>query len=196
MKLETTIVHNLDDILEETAKFATTHTVKKVIIFSKNGESALSLQKYLSQEENTTTQVIAVLFPANERTFRRDKEGAVQEFVPNPLDKATLKQLEDADIKPVFGTLPFENVIVPGASNNIYTTIKRSLSLISPGLQLAIQAALMATDQGAIDAGEDTISVVGDIAISLKATNSRLLFHPKYGLKIHQIITQIQQKNS
>jgi len=194
MKLYTDIVDNLDEIMNSSIEYAENESIDKILIFSKDGNSAIKLKKKL-QAKNNSIKVIAVLFPANERLFQRNKDGEVNEFIPNSLDKEIMSNLKSLSIQPVYGTLPLENVIVPGASNNIYSTIKQALSLFSPGLQLAVQGILMATDQGFLKDNERVVSVVSDIAIDANSANSRLMFHPKYGLSINHIVAQKKKQD-
>lgn len=194
MKLYTNIVDNLDEIMNSSIEYAMNESIDKILIFSKDGNSAIKLKKKLQKKDNSI-DVIAVLFPANERLFQRDEDGKVNEFIPNSLDKKIMGSLKSLSIQPIYGTLPLENVIVPGTSNNIYSTIKQTLALFSPGLQLAIQGILMATDQGLLKDSERVISIVGDIAVEAKSANSRLMFHPKYGLSINHIIAQKKKQN-
>lgn len=194
MKLYTNIVDNLDEIMNSSIEYAMNESIDKILIFSKDGNSAIKLKKKLQKKDNSI-DVIAVLFPANERLFQRDEDGKVNEFIPNSLDKKIMGSLKSLSIQPVYGTLPLENVIVPGTSNNIYSTIKQTLALFSPGLQLAIQGILMAADQGLLKDSERVISIVGDIAVEAKSANSRLMFHPKYGLSINHIIAQKKKQN-
>lgn len=194
MKLYTDIVDNLDEIMNSSIEYAKNESIDKILIFSKDGNSAIKLKQKL-QSKNNSIKVIAVLFPANERLFQRDKDGEVNEFIPNSLNKEIMSNLKSLSIQPVYGTLPLENVIVPGASNNIYSTIKQALSLFSPGLQLAVQGILMATDQGFLKDNERVVSVVSDIAIDANSANSRLMFHPKYGLSINHIVAQKKKQN-
>lgn len=194
MKLYTDIVDNLDEIMDSSIKYATAKSISKILIFSKDGNSAITLKKMV-QAKNSSIDVIAVLFPANERLFRRDEDGEVKEFIPNSLDKKTMSDLKSLSVQFLYGTLPLDTVIVPGTSNNIYNTIKKTLALFTPGLQLAIQGILMATDQGFLKDSERVISVVGDIAVDASSANSRLMFHPKYGLSINHIIAQKKEQN-
>lgn len=194
MKLYTDIVDNLDEIMDSSIEYAMNESINKILIFSKNGNSAIKL-KHMLQEKSNSISVIAVLFPANERLFERDEDGKVNEIIPNSLDKNTMSNLKSLSIQPVYGTLPLENVIVPGASNNIYSTIKQALSLFSPGLQLAVQGVLMATDQGFLKDNERVVSIVSDIAIDVNSANSRLMFHPEYGLSINHIVAQKKKQD-
>lgn len=188
MKTYTSIVSNLKELIDSAIEYAKNNNINKILIFSKNGDSAKKLKIALRKEQSI--KVVAVLFPANERFFNRDKNGEVKELIPNPVNTKSLQELQKMEIACIYGTLPLENVIVPGTSNDVYNTIKRTLSLISPGLQLAIQGVLMATDQGILDNNEHVVSIVSDIAVDVRSANSRLMFHPKYGLNIEHIIAQ------
>ncbi|WP_046783453.1 hypothetical protein [Lactiplantibacillus plantarum] len=194
MKIYTNMVNEFSDIIESSLHYAYENKINKILIFSKNGDSALALKKQLS-EKNTSIKIMAILFPANEHFFKRDNDGNVEEFIPNSPRKGKINILEQAEIQPIYGTLPFENVIVPGTTNNIYSTIKQTLSLVSPGLQLAVQGVLMATDQGFLSDNEHVISIVSDISVDITSANSRLMFHPQYGLNINHIIAQKKKQN-
>lgn len=194
MKLYTNVVDNLEKIMASSVQYAIDESISKILIFSKDGNSAIKLKK-LAKTKNSSIDIIAVLFPANERLFKRDTNGNISEFVPNSLDTKIMSDLKSLSIKSVYGTLPLENVIVPGTSNNIYSTIKQTLALFSPGLQLAIQGILMATDQGFLKDNERVISIVGDVAVDANSTNSRLMFHPKYGLSINNIVAKKKRQN-
>lgn len=188
----TPIVDNLEELFEQAVNYSIENSIKKIVIFSKDGNSGLKLKKY-ADEKGVDAAIITIMFPANEPVFIENDEGDVEETIPNNTSTEMNKKLQAAGIEVVFGTLPLDNIIIPGTPNAINLTIKNTLSMFTPGLQLAVQAILIATDHDALNFGENVISIVSDVAISAHAANSRMLFHSKYGLKIEDIIAKKQQ---
>ncbi|WP_273706930.1 hypothetical protein [Leuconostoc mesenteroides] len=186
------IVDELNSLIKEAVKYAERTGIKKIVIFSQNGDSGLKLKKYVD-EINSEAKVITIMFPANEPVFVENEEGNVDEIIPNDTSTEINKKMRASGIEVIFGTLPLDNVVVPGTPNAINLTIKNTLSMFTPGLQLAVQAILIATDHDSLSFGDPVISIVGDVAISARAANSRMLFHSKYGLKIEDIIAKKQQ---
>lgn len=187
----TPIVDSLDELIKSAVKYSKNTGINKILIFSQNGESGLKLKKYVD-ELNPSVQVVTIMFPANEPVFIENEEGHVEEVIPNDINSDINSKLLKENVQVIFGTLPLDNVVVPGVPNSINLTIKNTLSMFTPGLQLAVQAVLIATDHGILNFGEPVISIVGDVAISASAANSRLIFHSEYGLKIDSIIAKKQ----
>lgn len=188
---ETPIVENLEELFEKATDYAVKNDIKKIVIFSQNGSSGLKLKEYVDRS-GINVKIITIMFPANEPVFIENEAGDVEEIIPNNTKKSINKELRDNDVDVLFGTLPLDNIIVPGTANTINLTIKNTLSMFTPGLQLAVQAILIATDHDSLSFGEPAVAIVGDVAISALAANSRLLFHSKYGLKIQDIIAKKQ----
>lgn len=185
-------VSNLDELMKEAVNYSTENDIDKIVIFSKNGESGLQL-KNIVNHLGAKLDVHVIMFPANEPMFVENEDsGEIEEIILNNTKSSIYQSLEEKNINVIYGTLPLDNVVVPGATNDINLAIKNTLSMFTPGLQLAIQSIMIATDHGVLKFGEKVVSIVSDVAISATAANSRLLFHPEYGLKIGDIIAKKQ----
>lgn len=187
MKTTTTkITNNLKELLKVAADFAIDEKINYVIIFTKDGKAAIQLKELCGEK----VSVLAATFPMNELMFTRDEEK-IKSFKAETSKKEVKVGLENKGIKVIAGTMPLDNMIVPGGDNSINATIKNTLALFSDGMQLAVQGVLMATDHGDILPGERVLSVVSDTVIDVNATNSRLLFHPKFKMEINSIVAKV-----
>ncbi len=84
--------------------------------------------------------------------------------------------------------MPLWEIVLPGTVESKVKIIQATLSLISGGLPLCVQAVLMACDAGHVEPGEEVISMSADTAIVARAAQTRWLFHPERGLEIREII--------
>lgn len=186
---------DLKDLMLNTLNYAEQIKVENIVIFSKNGQAGIDLQNMIEEKKLSITLTV-VLFPANEHIILVDHEGKKHEKKPNDLYDIELQKrilhLKEKKVNVIFGTLPFDNIIVPGTENQINITIKNTLNLFSSGLQLAVQAILISTDQGIYQPNDSVISIVGNVSILATATNSRMLFHPTEGMKIIDIISKVK----
>lgn len=185
------ICENSDTLYFETLNYAHNTGIQKVLFFIQKEEKILELIRYI-KEKNLAVELIGVTFPSNEKMYSKKDDG-VAEFIPPAALGNTIKDnLLSKGVKLISGTLPFEGIVIPGTSTNPYTIIKQTLGLISPGLQNAVQSVLMATDQGIVYPTEKVISMNTQISIEVSASNTRLLFHPIDGLKIHHLIATVE----
>ena len=85
------------------------------------------------------------------------------------MPKTSLQEIREEfnrlGIRLVQGVMPLQDIIIPNAKDVKNQTIHYTLSLISGGLRLCIQAILMAVDGGPIDPGETVIALSADTAI-------------------------------
>lgn len=128
--------------------------------------------------------LVAVTFPAGQ-LFRAKEGDLVRTKLSDPAER---NKLEDKGITIVQGTMPLQEIITPGCSDPKIDAILRTLSLISLGLPLCVQAILMATDAGVVSAGQEVVSASADTAIVGTGVLSNWLFHPEEGLDIREII--------
>ncbi|WP_341960043.1 hypothetical protein NM897_09690 [Planococcus maritimus] len=169
--------------------------IKKVIIFIRTEKNVILLKDYLDKEK-LDIEVIAVTFPSNEKMYIVNDEDDVEEFIPPASEGTKVKNLlESKDIKLVSGSLPFEGIVIPGVNYNPYKIIEQTFNLVHQGLGNLIQALLMATDKGEVYPDERVVVMNNVLAIDVSGTNTRLLFHPKDGLKINNIIQKKQATN-
>ncbi|MEM3700601.1 MAG: pyruvate kinase alpha/beta domain-containing protein [Candidatus Bathyarchaeia archaeon] len=147
--------------------------INKVVIASETGKSAI---KALTVFKETKIKLIVVThYPATTWGPRGD--------IPIGLKRKeyaeTLRKLEENGVKIVQGTRPFAP---PTRSINWeYPTpegiIDKTLEIFGSGTKIAIEAAVMATDAGEVNAGEEVISCAGtykglDTALVVKTAYS------------------------
>jgi hypothetical protein len=145
----------------------------KVVIASETGRSAL---KALNIFKGTKIKLIVVThYPAT--TW--GPKGDIPIGLKRKEYAKTLKKLEDNGVKIVQGTRPFAP---PTRSINWeFPTpegiIDKTLEIFGAGTKIAIEAAVMATDAGEVDAGEEVVSCAGtykglDTALVVKTAYS------------------------
>ncbi|MDN6751386.1 MAG: hypothetical protein L0L95_14170 [Staphylococcus equorum] len=184
-------VNNFNENLQVTLEYAKEKSIKKILIFTKDGDAAIEAKNKAGFGD---IDIIAVSFPANEVLYVKNEEGEITEKQPESSSPEVRKRLSENNIELVLSSMPFADIVIPGSSPNPYNIIEKSLSLVDEGLPLCVQSVLMATDNGYIIPGERVVSMISCTAIDASATNSRFLFHPKKGLKINSIISKKTQK--
>ncbi len=177
--------HKGKSLMEETIKLALKRCkasdISKLLIFTSDGEGPLLASRI---NDSRDIRIVAVTFPAGQ-LFRDKKGDLVQAKLSDPAQR---KILEDKGIIVVQGTMPLQEIITPGSNDPKIDAILRTLSLISLGLPLCVQAILMATDAGVVSTGEEVVSASADTAIVGTGALSNWLFHPEAGLDIEEII--------
>jgi hypothetical protein len=147
--------------------------LNKVVIASETGRSAL---KALNIFKGTKIKLIVVThYPAT--TW--GPKGDIPIGLKRKEYAKTLKKLEENGVKIVQGTRPFAP---PTRSINWeFPTpegiIDKTLEIFGAGTKIAIEAAVMATDAGEVDAGEEVVSCAGtykglDTALVVKTAYS------------------------
>lgn len=151
--------------------------LSKVVIASETGKSAL---KALSIFKGTRIKLIVVThYPAT--TW--GPQGDIPIGLKQKEYAETLKKLEENGVKIVQGTRPFAP---PSRSINWkYPTpesiIDKTLEIFGAGTKIAIEASVMATDAGEVEAGEEIVSCAGtykglDTALVVKTAYSGSFF--------------------
>lgn len=174
---------NLPKTLELVLKRAKSRRVKKLIIFTRDGDSAFQAAKLCDG-----LSVIAVTFPYKQRFTERDDKGNERDFVAPTSMPEVAERLRKAGVSLVRGTMPFQQVVIPYVRDPKVEGIKHALGLFGDGLSLCVQAVLMATDAGEIEPAEEVVSMSADTAIVATGTSSHWLFHPAEGMEIREII--------
>lgn len=184
---------NSDSLYFKSIQYANEKNIKNVLLFIQNKEKILELKSFINEKEYNV-DIIGVTFPSNEKMYVKE-QGKMIKYVPHAADGDEVRTvLLNQGIKLISGTLPFEGIVVPGASINPYEIIKQTLGLFSPGLQNVVQSILMTTDQGVIKPSEKVIAMNNTVSIEASGANTRFLFHPLDGLKIHQILGIVEEK--
>ena len=138
--------------------------------------------------ENSACKIYAVSFPYKQTFIVKRGDDSAEEMIPETSQPEVKKELANIGVELVQGVMPFEEIILPGVSDLKTQVILRTLELISQGLPLCVQAALMACDSGCAELGEKIIVMSADTAIVIKATHKKWLFHPKKGIDINEIL--------
>ncbi|PAQ14734.1 hypothetical protein CD798_09840 [Bacillaceae bacterium SAOS 7] len=166
------------------------NNIKKIITFIKDEKTILEVKSYLN-EQSLDIDLIGVTFPANEKMYRLDKDEELEEFVPDAADGNRVKEiLRENGITLVTSALPFEGIVIPGDNFNPYNIVEQTLSIIDTALPNLVQTLLIATDNGVVLPGERVLVMNVALAIDALGTNTRLLFHPREGIKIKKIIQE------
>lgn len=159
--------------------------LQKMVVASETGRSAL---KALQVLKGTKMRLIVVThYPA--KTW--GPKGDIPIGLSRP-EYAHIKQfLEEQGAVVVQGTRPFADVgRALGWETPVPATfVDRTLELFSSGTKIAIEATLMATDAGALEAGEQVVTLSGtykglDTALVVKTSYSGGLFPDFEALKI------------
>lgn len=168
---------NTEKVLRATRLRCEELGLKKVVIASETGRSAI---KALDAFKGTNIKIIVVThYPAT--TW--GPKGDIPIGLRRKEYTETLKKLTENGVKIVQGTRPFAP---PSRSINWgYQTpegiVDKTLEVFGAGTKIAIEVAIMATDAGVVDEGEELVSCAGtykglDTALLVKATYSMNFF--------------------
>lgn len=160
--------------------------IKKVLVFTSDGEGAFKIRELLDDN----IQIIAATFPYKMPFYITDEDGTKKEVFPGTSHRENRQALIDRDIHLIQGVMALQDIPVPGSltSDTKVKTINSTLSIISGGLKLCIEAILMASDSGYVEQGEEVISFSADTAVVATGCRKDRLFHPEEGLEIREII--------
>lgn len=178
--------HNLPKTVELVVDRAKELGIGNIIVFTSNGEGAFLVKENLG--DDIPIKVHAATFPYKQVFFGKDAEGNIIENIPDTSLPEVREKLTSMGINLVQGVMPLQDIILPGAKDIKTQTIHYTLTLISAGLRLCVQAILMAVDGGHIESGETVIAMSADTAIVARSSLSTWLFHPNHGLEINEII--------
>lgn len=177
---------NLPKTVELVIERAMLNQIKHIIVFTGDGDGAFQLKEKLG--DNSDVKVYAATFPYKQVFHTKDDEGkTISTYAKTSLPEIK-QRMENVGIILVQGVMPLQDIIIPNAKDVKNQTIHYTLSLISGGLRLCIQAILMAVDGGHIEPGEMVIAMSADTAIVARSSLSTWLFHPTDGLEISEII--------
>lgn len=176
---------NLPKTIELVISRAKENNINHIIVFTADGEGAFMLKEGL---KNTEIKVYAATFPYKQVFHSKDSEGNKIKVTPKTSSEEVRQEFAESGITLVQGVMPLQDIIIPNAKDVKNETIHYTLSLISGGLRLCIQAILMAVDGGHIEPGMTVIAMSADTAIVARSSLSTWLFHPIEGLEINEII--------
>lgn len=176
---------NLPKTIELVVDRAKENGINHIIVFTADGEGAFSLKEALG---NAEINIYAATFPYKQVFHAKNSDGEKINVIPGTSSQEVREKLNQLGIKLVQGVMPLQDIIIPNAKDVKNETIHYTLSLVSGGLRLCIQAILMAVDGGYIEPGETVIAMSADTAIVARSSLSTWLFHPMEGLEINEII--------
>lgn len=176
---------NLPQTVELVIDRAINNDIKHIIVFTADGDGAFMVKEKLVE---TDINVYAATFPYKQVFRNKNENGEIIETFAGTSLPEIRERLGQAGIKLIQGVMPLQDIIIPNAKDVKNETIHYTLSLISGGLRLCVQAILMAVDGGHIEPGETVIAMSADTAIVARSSLSTWLFHPREGMEINEII--------
>lgn len=177
---------NVSETIKIVKKRCEAGDIKKVLIFAATKESVINLANVLKDSD---CKVCAVTFPYEYSFFiRKEDEEHPEEVIPETSQDGIREAFAEVGVELIQGVMPFEEIVLPGVSELKIQVLIRTLELISRGLPLCVQAAVMACDSGCVKLGEKIIVMTADTAVVMTATQKRWIFHPKKGIDIHEIL--------
>ena len=160
-------------------KLEASNDIKRILIASATGESALKLYGAI---EDFDIEIINV---THHMGFSGENESDISDEM--------VKKLEDVGIKTYFGAHAFSGA-ARGVTNKYggyspLDIVADTLRMFSHGIKVAAEISIMAADAGLVPVGEDIIAIGGrghgvDSAVILTPVNAKDLFN----LQFHEII--------
>lgn len=194
------IEDHADEVLALVKEWARELKIRKVVVASSTGKSAIKAAKVL-KESNVELIVVSdragVTF-CPEELYDEWKDRLLKEGIKEYRSglfwrPEVVEELRKLGVnKVLIATELFRGINVPGGVN-INSVIAEVLYRISIGVKVCVEIATMACDAGFIEPGEDVIAVAGsgtglDSAIVIRAAHSDEMFEKEKGFKIKEII--------
>jgi len=168
---------NTDTVLQAVRSRCEEAKIRRVVIASETGRSAMRAIDIFRGAN--IEMIVATHYPA----VTSGPKGGIPIGIKREEYAQRLKRLKDAGAKIIQGTVPFAP---PSRSINWnYPTpegvIDKTLEIFGAGTKVAVEAAIMATDFGEVDEGEEVICCGGtfkglDTALLVKAAYSMNFF--------------------
>ncbi len=171
---------NTDHVIRAALKRAQEQNIEKVVVASETGRSALKALEII-REQSTKAKLIVVTHPPASTT---GPHGDIPIGLGHPKYSKIRKCLLDRGAIIVQGTRPLAPLSRSlGWRQPLPETIIDELlgGVFGQGVKIAIEAAVIATDTGAVNRGEVVVSLGGtykglDSAVLVKTTYSYLFF--------------------
>ncbi len=167
-----------DDLIKAVQDKLDVSDIKRIIIASSTGESALKLYDAVDSD-------IEIINVTHHMGFSGENESDISEEM--------IEKLEKVGIKTYFGSHAFSGA-ARGVTNKYggyspLDIVADTLRMFSHGVKVSAEISIMAADAGLIPVGEEIIAIGGrghgvDTAVILTPVNAKNLFD----LKIHEII--------
>jgi hypothetical protein len=179
---------NTEKTLELAIQRARGLKIKKLVVASETGSSALKAVKML---QGSGIDLIVVTSAAGTKI----EDTAIGDLKIGISDKKIWNELEKSGARIVRATDPLYNIGAALERSHVptlATMIRLCFRMVSSGSVVCVTATLMATDNGLLTEGEDVVAAAGswvglDTALVLRAANSVNLLRPG-ALQIREII--------
>lgn len=169
-----------DDLIKSVKdKLESSDDIKRILIASATGESALKLYAALDDFD------VEIINVSHNIGFSGENESDISDEM--------IKKLEDVGIKTYFGLHAFSGA-ARGVTNKYggyspLDVVADTLRMFSHGVKVSAEISIMAADAGLVPVGEKIIAIGGrghgvDTAVILTPVNAKNLFD----LKFHEII--------
>ena len=169
-----------DDLIKAVKdKLESSGDIKRILIASSTGESALKLYASLDDDD------IEIINVTHHMGFKEDNVADISDEM--------IKKLEDVGIKTYIGAHAFSGA-ARGVTNKYggfspLDVVADTLRMFSHGIKVSAEISIMAADAGLVPVGEKIIAIGGrghgvDTAVILTPVNAKNLFD----LKFHEII--------
>ncbi|WP_405298599.1 pyruvate kinase alpha/beta domain-containing protein [Methanobrevibacter sp.] len=169
-----------DDLIKAVKdKLESSGDIKRILIASSTGESALKLYAALDDDD------IEIINVTHHMGFKEDNVADISDEM--------IKKLEDVGIKTYIGAHAFSGA-ARGVTNKYggfspLDIVADTLRMFCHGIKVSAEISIMAADAGLVPVGEKIIAIGGrghgvDTAVILTPVNAKNLFD----LKFHEII--------
>ncbi|MBE6502356.1 MAG: hypothetical protein E7Z79_07945 [Methanobrevibacter thaueri] len=169
-----------DDLISAVKdKLESSGDIKRILIASSTGESAMKLYGALEDED------VEIINVTHHMGFKEDNVADISDEM--------IKKLEDVGIKTYIGAHAFSGA-ARGVTNKYggfspLDVVADTLRMFSHGIKVSAEISIMAADAGLVPVGEKIIAIGGrgkgvDTAVILTPVNAKNLFD----MKFHEII--------
>jgi len=189
-----------DEVLDLVKQWAKGKGIRRVVVASSTGKSALKAVRLLRGNDIELIVVsdrAGVSFKPDElytKWAERLKAEKIHEYRSGLFWRPeVVEQIKSLGVnKILIATELFRGINVPGGTN-VNSIVAEVLYKISIGVKVCVEIAIMACDAGYVEPGEDTIAVAGsgtglDSAIIISAAHSDEMFDKEKGFKIREVI--------
>ena len=173
---------NVDEVIKNSISVANELGIKKIVAFSATKSSVLKLKNAIGDLD---IQLIVATYSCNRIFSKIDENGKQQSFVIELGSLEAKQELANQGIPLIQGGIPLEPIL-SSTGDNATEMIVSSLNLISQGLTLCVNGAIMACENGYADENEQIISMSGDTSIVCRTSYKRNLFRDTF--KIERIL--------
>lgn len=150
---------NLRECIKLSCDAALSHGIKKLVIFTAAGEGPrIAIQEFLSLQEYSKLNIVAVTFPAGR--------------IPASISPADRELFQSSGVPLVQTHLPFDPIhgtFGERGEGQGLSLLGSALEIFCGSMNLCVQAALVACDAGVVEPGEHVIVLTSDTSILVRA---------------------------